>query len=1170
MSFSNFLKQGFFLLITFGLSYSVQAQLNTPDYPAIDNNSQIQGLDFNGNVKGAFIPGHRSTNDGRVALPVIWGTYFFLNVPERLPNIPFVKNPAGTDIMARKNGSINKLSFNDRDIVNRSFSATGSTGQAAICDGTSQFAENSSDPTSPVACGNNDCYRFTVVTSYTENRNQDVYVEIWGRKVEVQVSNPKTANAQLASFRWIGAPQKGLTFTLKNAKGTKSSIFAEPMFTADGRLLVFRIGKNNMTWVNNRTGATITDTYNLVYSVAPANSAACDLTKFQAMVPFSHAPFDNRMKGRYGVADYQFRDPEGKLIADGVDIKGTYPWVDRRGHNFMFETIAENLHNTPKGSPSTQYPTRCADGTTTACDLKPTASEINSNGTVEWKGTKRGVTIAGRWTRGKLVLLDGLVNNTDYALGYEKAAQRQIRLYNAGTGPKGNESGWVNAGVGQHNNFPKDVRERQGMDGNLNLIDTMENLFSYRTSMRSVSSRDVVWLITGGRTTAEVVLDEYIDSSAYIVSEMTGSQSDNGGGIMSFNNGYRASTGLFDGEVRVQNAATTLDFKIPSYGRVLGKARIEPIAMGGVEGRGLFLEPNDAIQYSIPQTVNRPNWVISLFVDPRFNNDSTSRRLITYPDNTTVDLIGRSRIVVKKGGQTVNVSVPGGALKTKAWNHIGFLIENSGRRVSTYIDGYRVSVANPTVSFFLMNGSNLTLGKSGANGIRGWIDEFKVLAHGGNPEYMCNMGRGTLLGLRNSAPAAQINLAKSYPTASHNQISGLLPTGLQHPYYLCFKDYSGNDNAHFANLPAASERIGQQLHFPEGPLVFSKPRPGSTNNAFCLTCHSNSNKTGLDLEALRFNANLSMEHDPRRQPLQPTRLVFGRVPAGFVALGPSSNRTAPLDGLLLDEFIYSSSGSNGGDDGTSDPPPSDGGGSPPPSSGSGTMGDFVFLDANKNGVFDPAEKGLANVTVRLQDCDAGNATVANTATDGNGNFLFSNVPVGNFRLLYVKPSGYNYTTLRTGSDYRVDSDADPSSGGATACLSMAAGQSRRAIDAGFISSTTVGSTTLGDRVWRDQNGNGIQDNWEQGISGIAVRLVDCNTNSISQRVDTDSDGEYLFKSVTEGRYKIRFAKPANLTFTSLRAGSDNTKDSDVKANGETNCYNVGSDQNRRAIDAGLK
>lgn len=83
---------------------------------------------------------------------------------------------------------------------------------------------------------------------------------------------------------------------------------------------------------------------------------------------------------------------------------------------------------------------------------------------------------------------------------------------------------------------------------------------------------------------------------------------------------------------------------------------------------------------------------------------------------------------------------------------------------------------------------------------------------------------------------------------------------------------------------------------------------------------------------------------------------------------------------------------------------------------------------------------------------------------------------------------------------------------------------------------------LGNRVWHDENQNGIQDPREGGIGGICVNLLDDN-ESLIQQTTTDSNGYYGF-NVPVGRYIVKFEKPSWLDFAQENIGDDGT-DSDV-------------------------
>ncbi|MFO1521313.1 MAG: SdrD B-like domain-containing protein [Kiritimatiellia bacterium] len=84
------------------------------------------------------------------------------------------------------------------------------------------------------------------------------------------------------------------------------------------------------------------------------------------------------------------------------------------------------------------------------------------------------------------------------------------------------------------------------------------------------------------------------------------------------------------------------------------------------------------------------------------------------------------------------------------------------------------------------------------------------------------------------------------------------------------------------------------------------------------------------------------------------------------------------------------------------------------------LGDFVWDDVNQNGVQDPGEPGIPNVTVNLLDING--VQVTNTTTDATGYYLFPALVASNWVVEVVSPAGYEVTTPDAGGDDTRDSD----------------------------------------------------------------------------------------------------------------------------------------------------
>lgn len=226
-----------------------------------------------------------------------------------------------------------------------------------------------------------------------------------------------------------------------------------------------------------------------------------------------------------------------------------------------------------------------------------------------------------------------------------------------------------------------------------------------------------------------------------------------------------------------------------------------------------------------------------------------------------------------------------------------------------------------------------------------------------------------------------------------------------------------------------------------------------------------------------------------------------------------------------------------------------------------SLGDRVWFDSNENGIQDNGEAGLAGIKVELFDCN-GNL-LDSTFTDHAGNYLFGNLNPGHYKVKFIIPDSLQFTSLNQGSDDELDSDADPLSG-ESSCITLQADENNLSVDAGLI----YKKSSIGDFIWNDLNMDGIQDSDEPGFAGVIVKLYDCSGNYITQTT-TDSLGFYQFSNLLPGSYKIEVVLPDGYMFSPANQGSDESKDSDVKASGESDCINLGPDQNYTMLDGGL-
>jgi hypothetical protein len=119
-------------------------------------------------------------------------------------------------------------------------------------------------------------------------------------------------------------------------------------------------------------------------------------------------------------------------------------------------------------------------------------------------------------------------------------------------------------------------------------------------------------------------------------------------------------------------------------------------------------------------------------------------------------------------------------------------------------------------------------------------------------------------------------------------------------------------------------------------------------------------------------------------------------------------------------------------------------------------------------------------------------------------------------------------------------------------------------------SSGSGSGSIGDRVWRDADGNGIQGNSESGWSGVTVRLRSCD-GAVVKSTTTDAGGGYRFDNLGAGKYQVEVVAPEGVKFSPRNAGNDGSRNSDADtSSGRTWCTSISSaGENRTGLDVGL-
>jgi protocatechuate 3,4-dioxygenase beta subunit len=154
-----------------------------------------------------------------------------------------------------------------------------------------------------------------------------------------------------------------------------------------------------------------------------------------------------------------------------------------------------------------------------------------------------------------------------------------------------------------------------------------------------------------------------------------------------------------------------------------------------------------------------------------------------------------------------------------------------------------------------------------------------------------------------------------------------------------------------------------------------------------------------------------------------------------------------------------------------------------------------------------------------------------TTTDSSGNYSFTGLDSGSYKIRQILQSGWSQTTPSKGYGHTI---------------TLATNQSLTGQD--FGTQQTAGSpaqtgATVSGVIFNDIDADGVFDSTESGIGGRTVYL-DTNNNLVmdtsEQRTTTDSNGGYQFTGLSSGTYKVRQILPGGWKQTTPSKGYAHT------------------------------
>jgi hypothetical protein len=175
----------------------------------------------------------------------------------------------------------------------------------------------------------------------------------------------------------------------------------------------------------------------------------------------------------------------------------------------------------------------------------------------------------------------------------------------------------------------------------------------------------------------------------------------------------------------------------------------------------------------------------------------------------------------------------------------------------------------------------------------------------------------------------------------------------------------------------------------------------------------------------------------------------------------------------------------------------------------GSISGTKFNDLNGNGARDVGEPGVQGVAINLVRTDAV-LNVAPVLTDANGDYLFADLPKGEYVISETLPAGSQRTT--PANPYNVELNQS--------------NQNVTDLDFGNFNQVIISGTKF-----NDLNGNGSRDTGESGVEGVTINLDLNNDGSIDATTLTIADGTYQFTGVGPGTHAVTETSPAGFEQT---------------------------------------
>jgi SdrD B-like domain/Domain of unknown function (DUF4214) len=156
-----------------------------------------------------------------------------------------------------------------------------------------------------------------------------------------------------------------------------------------------------------------------------------------------------------------------------------------------------------------------------------------------------------------------------------------------------------------------------------------------------------------------------------------------------------------------------------------------------------------------------------------------------------------------------------------------------------------------------------------------------------------------------------------------------------------------------------------------------------------------------------------------------------------------------------------------------------------------------FQDTNDNGIHDAGEPGLQGWTIDLINPGTGQI-LQSTVTDSLGDYSFSGLTAGTYRVREVQQPGWMQTTTNP------------------ADVTVTVGSDVTGVDFGNFHPAEISG-----EKFLDASGSGVLTSTDLGLPNWTIQLINPTTGAVLQTTTTDAHGDYSFTGLVPGTYRVR-------------------------------------------------